>query len=194
MAENRQTLSFEEFKLYYESTEKVTDRRLETNRWNYSTCSAILVAVAALVKWGVTSTELRWVAVGAVLFLCITALLFCQLWLAQIRDFKRLNNAKFEILNQMAPLLDLDLSAPGRVSSYRPFEREWECLKEEGAVDKLKHLKLLALKSSHMEQFIPRAFQLVFGVAAAALVLFILTGPPFSGVPPHSQATSQEAN
>ena len=28
--------SFDEFKLYYESTEKVTDRRLDTNRWNYS--------------------------------------------------------------------------------------------------------------------------------------------------------------
>jgi len=38
--------SFDEFKLYYDSTEKVTDRRLETNRWNYSICVAILVAVA----------------------------------------------------------------------------------------------------------------------------------------------------
>jgi hypothetical protein len=41
-------LSFDEFKLYYESTEKVTDRRLETNRWNYSICIATLVAIAAI--------------------------------------------------------------------------------------------------------------------------------------------------
>jgi len=30
-------LSFDEFRLYYESKEKVTDRQLETNRWKYST-------------------------------------------------------------------------------------------------------------------------------------------------------------
>src|SRR5256885_6701888 len=162
MTEERQALSFEEFKLYYESTEKVTDRRLETNRWNYSTSVAVLIGVAAIVKWGVVSAELRWVGIGAVLLLCIMAILFCQLWLAQIRDFKRLNDAKFEILNQMAPQLEFDTSQPGRIRSYRPFEREWERLKQEGAVDRVRKLKIIALKSSHMEQFITRAFQLVF--------------------------------
>lgn len=38
--------SFEEFKLIYESAEKVTDRRLQTNRWNYVICIAISSAIA----------------------------------------------------------------------------------------------------------------------------------------------------
>jgi hypothetical protein len=146
MAEESKHLSFEEFKLYYESAEKVTDRRLEANRWNYSTCSAILVGVAALVKWGVSSPELRWIAVGTVLLLCLTAILFCQLWIAQVRDFKRLNNAKFKILNRMAPLLAFESSSPGGVISYRPLELEWEQLKQEGALDDMPHLRLLALR------------------------------------------------
>jgi predicted Co/Zn/Cd cation transporter (cation efflux family) len=79
MADETQALSFDEFKLYYESTEKVTDRRLETNRWNYSACAAVLVGIAAIVKWGVISTELRWVGVGAVVLLCMMAVLFCEL-------------------------------------------------------------------------------------------------------------------
>lgn len=184
MTEETKALSFEEFKLYYESTEKVTDRRLDTNRWNYSACAAILVGIAAIVKWGVISTDLRWAGVVAVVLLCMMAILFCQLWLAQVRDFKRLNDAKFEVLNQMARLIDFDSSNPGRVRSYRPFEREWDRLKEEGAVDRVRKLNIIALKSSHMEQFIPRAFQLVFLAVFVALVYLILTTPPFPTVPP----------
>ena len=48
---NNVKLSFEEFKLYYESTEKVTERRLSANTWNYSICIAIIVAIAGIVKW-----------------------------------------------------------------------------------------------------------------------------------------------
>ena len=67
--------SFDEFKLYYESTEKVTDRRLETNRWNYSICIAILVAVAVLAKWSLTTVSLLWVGLAAVAVLCLMAVL-----------------------------------------------------------------------------------------------------------------------
>jgi hypothetical protein len=186
VTEEPKALSFEEFKLYYESTEKVTDRRLDTNRWNYSACAAILVGIAAIVKWGVISTDLRWAGVVAVVLLCMMAVLFCQLWLAQVRDFKRLNDAKFEVLNQMARLIDFDSSNPGRVRSYRPFEREWDRLKEEGAVDRVRKLNIIALKSSHMEQFIPRAFQLVFLAVFVALMYLILTTPPFPTVPPRT--------
>jgi len=184
MIEEPQAISFDEFKLYYESTEKVTDRRLETNRWNYSACAAILVGIAAMVKWGVISTDLRWVGVMGVVLLCMMAILFCQLWLAQVRDFKRLNDAKFEVLRQMARLLDLDASNPGRVRSYRPFEREWDRLKQEGAVDNVRKLNIVALKSSHMEQFIPRAFQLVFVAVLVALIYLLVTTPPLPNVPP----------
>jgi hypothetical protein len=38
-------VAFDEFKLFYESAEKVTDRRNAANRWNYSICIAILGVV-----------------------------------------------------------------------------------------------------------------------------------------------------
>ncbi len=193
MGDDPLAISFDEFKLYYESAERVTDRRLEANRWNYSACAAVLVGIAAIVKWGIVSSELRWLGVGAVLLLCIMAILFCQLWLAQIRDFKRLNDAKFEILNSMAPLLDFDASKPGSVRSYRPLEREWERLKKEGAVDNVQPLNILALRSSHMEQFIPRAFQLVFVAVVGALVFLIASTPALPTKPPRAVGQTRGA-
>src|SRR5262245_27732354 len=106
---DHRTLSFEEFKLYYESTEKVTDRRLETNRWNYSICIAILVAIAAISRFSLASVTLVWVGIGAILVLAVMATLFCALWVGQIRDFKKLNNAKFLVINESATVFDFDL-------------------------------------------------------------------------------------
>ena len=125
MAEKR---SFEEFKLYYESTEKVTDRRLEANRWNYSICVAMLVAIAAITKWTFTSTIAVWVGLAAIAILAIMACAFCLLWIGQIRDFKRLNTAKFDMLNAMAPDIEFDTEHPGLLVSYQPFDKEWKGL------------------------------------------------------------------
>lgn len=86
-----QHFSSDEFKLYYESTEKVTDRRHETNRWNYSICIAMLVAVAVITKWSLTSASLLWIGFAAVAALSAMAVLFCALWVGQIRDFRKLN-------------------------------------------------------------------------------------------------------
>jgi hypothetical protein len=172
-------LSFDEFKLYYESTEKVTDRRLETNRWNYSICIAILVAVAVLTKWSLTTVTLLWVGFAAVAFLCLMAVLFCVLWIGQIRDFKKLNNAKFFVLNEMAPLIEFDPDKPGAVVSYCPFEKEWKKLSELNALGEVGKSNIIALKSSNIEYFIPKAFAVLFGGILAVLVLVvILNWPP----------------
>jgi hypothetical protein len=171
-------LSFDEFKLYYESTEKVTDRRLETNRWNYSICIAILAAVALLTKWSLTTVALLWVGFAAVAFLCVLAVLFCMLWIGQIRDFKKLNNAKFTVLNQMALLVEFDPEKPGAVVSYCPFEKEWAKLSELNALDELGRSNILALKSSNIEYFIPKAVAALFSVILAILVIVVISNWP----------------
>ena len=74
-------VSFDEFKLYYESTEKVTDRRLSANTWNYSICIAIIIAIAGIVKWATGNIVYFYVGLTAVLVLCIMAILLCSLWL-----------------------------------------------------------------------------------------------------------------
>src|ERR1022692_2522185 len=130
-------VSFDEFKLYYESTERVTDRRLETNRWNYSICIATLIAVGVLTKWSLADAALLWVGLVAVAMLSVMAAVFCALWVGQIKDFKKLNNAKFSVLNEMAPRLEFDPENPGAVVSFLPFEKEWEAMKSLNALDEI---------------------------------------------------------
>lgn len=171
-------VSFEEFQLYYESTEKVTDRRLDTNRWNYSICIAILVGIAAIARWSLASSALIWIGVVAIVVLSFMAILFCQLWVGQIGDFKKLNSAKFDVLNKMAPYIEFDLDHPGTMASFEPFKKEWEKLGELNAIEEVTNTSILALKSSNIEYFIPKAFTALFACITVALVILIIVDWP----------------
>jgi hypothetical protein len=185
-------LSFDEFKLYYESTEKVTDRRLETNRWNYSICIATLVAIAVLIRWSLTTVALLWVGLTGVALLSLMAVLFCMLWVGQVRDFKMLNKAKFEILNDMAHRVDFKPDAPGSVLSFCPFEKEWKRLDELKALHEVGASDIIALKSSNSEYFIPKAFAILFaGVLLTLPVVVALNWPPTKLVRPETPAAVQ---
>jgi di/tricarboxylate transporter len=174
-------VSFEEFKLYYDSTEKVTDRRLDTNRWNYSICTAIVIAIATITNWSLSNPTLMWVGFAADVLLASMAILFCLLWIGQIRDFKNLNNAKFSVLNAMAPRVDFDTDNPGAVRSFCPFDKEWTKLTDLQAVQEVGASNIIALKSSNMEYFIPKAFGALFCAILAVLVVLVVSHwPPSS--------------
>lgn len=185
-------LFFDEFKLFYESAEKVTDRRLETNRWNYSICVATLLATAVIANWSLKDGTFFFVGGIAIFMLSAMAILFCALWVGQIRDFKQLNNAKFGLLNEMAPRLELDPEHPGTFEPFCPLEKEWKRLDELKATEEMFSVKIVALKSSNIEYFIPRAFQVLFvAIFAAWLFIALKHGPPQQ---PQQAATPQNMN
>lgn len=191
------SLSFDEFKLYYESTEKVTDRRLDTNRWNYSICIGILVAIAVLVRWSLTSAAFLWIGFAGVGILSIMAILFCALWVGQIKDFKKLNNAKFAVLNDMAPHVEFNTDKPKLVVSYCPFEKEWMKLSALNALDEVGKADIVVLKSSNIEYFIPKAFGILFALIFIAFTIVIAVNwPPLhlvqSAAPPSSAVTQEK--
>lgn len=167
-------VSFDEFKLYYESTEKVTDRRLAANTWNYSICIGILVSIAAIVKWSTGNPSFIYVGLTAVFLLCVMAILFSSLWLGQIEDFKSLNYAKFGVLNDMAPLIEFDIDHPGQISSFCPFEKEWHALENLKAAVEIRHRRIVAMKSSNIEYFIPSAFRVLFSSIGLAVLIAVI--------------------
>src|SRR5205085_2300456 len=169
-----QKVSFDEFKLYYESTERVTDRRLSANTWNYSICIAIIVAIAGIVKWSADTIALLYVSLVAVLLLSVMAILFCSLWLRQIDDFKYLNNAKFKVLNEMAPLIEFSIDHPNQITSFCPLEKEWKTLGEVKAAVEIGRRQIVALKSSNSEYFIPQAFKVIFFLISIAVLLAVI--------------------
>jgi len=175
-------LSFEEFKLFYDSTEKVTDRRLATNRWNYSICLGIFIAIAAIAQWGLSAPLNFIVGVVAIVLLSMLAILFCFFWILQIQDFKSLNNAKFTVLSQMAPHVEFDPEHPDKLVSYRPFDEEWKIMQDLDALRKAGSTNLIALKSSNFEYYIPKAFILLYTIVLVG-VLVIVVAISINGLP-----------
>ena len=127
MTEKSTKYSFEEFKLMYESAEKVTDRRLSMNKSNYSIATATFVAIAFFVKF--TFESLLFVQIGCVVVLIISflAIVFTKHWLRQVNDYKLLNTAKFRVINNMSENMSFESQSSGfSLESFRPFKSEWD--------------------------------------------------------------------
>jgi hypothetical protein len=170
-------VSFEEFRLYYESAEKVTERRLSTNRWNYSVSTAIIVAIGGILSWSTSHETFRFVAAIGTLFLSGMAFFFCSYWIKQIDDFKALNRAKFAVLENMSPNVVFDESgSPLTERSFEPFRKEWENLESARALQPVpgRLERVMALRSTRQEYFLPKAFCVLFVVTFLITLLFVV--------------------
>jgi hypothetical protein len=166
-------VAFDEFKLFYDSAEKVTDRRLSANRWNYSICIAILGAIATIISWSLGKPAFFITGIVCVVLLAGMAALYCKLWIGQIRDLKELNNAKFTVINEMASFVSFGDGNNQNLISYKPFEKEWDALTKAKIAKEIKSINIIALKSSNIEYLIPKAFLVLF--------VFIIFAVPFEG-------------
>jgi hypothetical protein len=165
-------VSFEEFRLYYESAERVTERRLSLNRWNYSVSTAIILAIGVILSFSTSHETFRFVAAVGTLFLSGMAFLFCSYWIKQIDDFKALNTAKFRVLEKMAANMIFEGSdgmSPAR--SFEPFKKEWDHLEAARALQAVpgRLERVLALRSTRQEYFLPMAFRALF------VIIFLMT-------------------
>ena len=158
--------SFEEFKLYYESTEKVTDRRIANNQWNYSVCVATIVAIALVWNWSITNRGFAFLSLTIVTALSALGMLFSSFWIRQIADYKSLNSAKFKVLNDIAPNVAFN-TTPGLedVTSSNPFKREWELLEEMKALREVSTVNLIALRASNIEFYLPKALRAIYAMS-----------------------------
>lgn len=168
--------SFDEFKLIYESAEKVTDRRIALNKFNYSICTAIFLAIAFLWNWSLKNDEYDFAGIFMAMILSIIAAIFTFYWIRQIKDYKSLNNAKFNVINGMSKKLFFpNESNDIKIDSYEPFTKEWEELKSLSAIQEEKRFKIIALKSSNLEYFIPNAFRAIFlAITLLSIIVIIL--------------------
>lgn len=164
----------------YLSAEKVTDRRLSNNKTNYSISVAVLVAIAVVWKWTITNNVYFFCGILLVFILALFAVFFCSLWIGQIKDFKNLNKAKFEVVNEMAANLRFDSVHDVNIDlkSYEPFKEEWSKLKAIKALQQNSNNNIIALKSTNMEFFIPKALRIVFCLIVAGAILTVLFNLP----------------
>ena len=166
-------LSFDEYKLYYESAERVTDRRLDLNKWNYSVMTATLLAIGAVLVWSTQRADHELTGCVGVFILSLMAFLHCTFWIKQIDDFKALNTEKFRILNEMAPRVTFPDTAGAHLGFLRavPARVAGDGGRRRGPGDSVRaRRRFVALKSSSAEYTMARVFRLAFLLIALAII------------------------
>lgn len=164
---------FEEFRMYLESAERTTDRRLELNKSNASLSLLIMAGIGAIVSWSFGKDDVEPYAVTIIAAIALLAAIFCRWWLQQIVSYKDLNAAKFDVLNEMAPRIVFPDVDERSCISHQPFAREWEILKKKQSLSPFK--SGFALGASLSELTVPRtfivSFSMIFVVSVTIAIL-----------------------
>lgn len=141
----------EQYKLYAQSAENVSARRISSNRY-LLTINAALTAV-----YGLQSFAVEHVLLAAPV--AVAGILLSVLSYSIIRSFRKLNTAKFEIIHE----LETHLPAA-------PYRHEWRLL-DEGRGKAY-------WPTTHIEQWTPLLFLALHGVALAFIVYAVVCGLP----------------
>ena len=145
MDEDRREL-LEIYKLHAELADRVSQRREGVNRLYVSLLTAILVLLAAFLRYGAGAIPVKAIlTAGGVLGALLSAS-----WYIVIRSYRQLNSGKFDALHELEEKL-----------AYPFFKREWELL-EEGR-NRSRYWKLTVVETG-----LPIGF---FLLSAAAVVI-----------------------
>ena len=128
------------YNLYLDTAERVSDRRARANAWMLSVNSAV-VALYGYLGQGKsviedTDKEIWFWVIPA------SGILVCLAWATLLSSYRKLNAAKFKVLQE----LEQDLP-------YALFRREWENYKGEGRIS-----------LAFVESWIPWSFSLLYTV------------------------------
>ena len=123
----------EQYKLYVEMADRVSDRRERTNRF-YISLLSVLLALLSIVFGRNILDEFQ-----TVVFLTIgvLGLGLCVLWNINIRSYRQLNSGKFKVIHEMEQNLP-----------FSCYDREWKILGEG------KEAKTY-LQLTRVEQYVP---------------------------------------
>lgn len=123
-------LLLEQYKLYVEMADRVSNRRTEANKFYVS----LLTGLFALFSLVSIPANFQEIMIAGISVLGIT---LCFVWIVNIRSYRELNSLKFRVIHEMEQHLP-----------FPCYDREWEILKEEA--HKRNYFRL-----TRIEQYIP---------------------------------------
>ena len=137
----------DQYRLYVNSAEKISDRRQKTNEFFLGLNTALIALLGFMMtKADATNNEL-------LLFVASMAgTVICYLWYRIIVSYKGLNGAKFEVIHAIEERLPLAL-----------YDTEWEALGR--GEDKTKYWPF-----SHIEQYVPWIFVALYAILLLSLI------------------------
>lgn len=143
----------EQYKIYIESAEKISDRRQKTNEF-FLGLNTGLVALLGFVATRTSESEIRLIlAVSA-----IAGIVVCYLWYRIIQSYKGLNGGKFRVIHAIEARLPLAL-----------YDTEWEML---GRGEN----KALYWPFTHLELRVPWIFISIYAILLVSGVWDIVWG------------------
>ena len=126
----------EQYKLFVETSQRVTEKRQNANNYLLTLCSSLITLYVTFLS---TFGHHRWNVI-----IPIAGLLVCFIWHSLVESYKDLNTAKFRVIHEMEEQLPVAL-----------FKYEWHvCGKGK---DKDKYVPL-----THLERWIPLMFAALF--------------------------------
>lgn len=105
----------EQYKLYVEMADRVSDRRERTNRFYISLLSLFLALLSIIFGRNILG-EFQTVVF---LIISVLGLVLCILWYVNIRSYRQLNSGKFKVIHEMEQYLP-----------FNCYDKEWEILKK----------------------------------------------------------------
>lgn len=152
------------YKLAVEMADRVSARRLSTNAFFLSINTALLTLT------GFVYEKLIGDKSAVLIFVAIAGIVLSMTWLFSIRSYKRLNRAKFTVINE----LEKDLP-------FQYFTEEWNTLKRQTSDDSVKGLRQRWIKLkdrytelTNIETVVPIVIALVYVFVALSVILKII--------------------
>lgn len=140
---------FEQYKLYVEMADQVSNRRNLANTFFLTLHTLLLGVIGVSIEKGPAIVD-RWI----IIFPLIAALLLCLTWWTMVRSYRRLNTAKFIVIGEFEKRLP--------ASPY--WSAEWKALGE--GKDPTKYIPL-----THVENWIPIVFALLYTTLAVIVLI-----------------------
>ena len=137
----------EQYKIYLESIEKISDRRQSANKF-FLTINTILISIIGLSFQNNFLEDILFFK----LFIAFAGVLFCVIFWFLIHSYKQLNTGKFKVLHKIESKLPLAI-----------YEYEWEIL-EKGKNEKVYY------PFSHIELLIPWLFGIIYLILLLMLI------------------------
>lgn len=134
----------EQYKLYVETAEKVSDRRQSSNSF-YLTLNSVLLAFTGFL----TSLYFEFWHI----IIAVAGIFMSILWFLSITSFRNLNSGKFKVIHSLEEKLPIKL-----------FKDEWACL------EKGENLKKY-IKLSVVEQGVPLIFLLLYVIIIILMII-----------------------
>ena len=138
----------EQYKLYVQMADNISERRAKTNQFYISLLSAILVLVAIFVE----KTILEHLENAVFFAVGVLGIFLCVLWYVNILSYRQLNSGKFKVIHELEGHLP-----------FPCYGREWEKLGR--GKESKKYFRL-----TRVEAYIP----LALGMPYAVLLIYVV--------------------